>query len=60
MEIIEIKKDSSVSRLMDELQVDSGLTIVAVNGKVLSENERECKELKRGDRVTLLTIFVDG
>ncbi len=60
IEVIEVKEDTTVKELMDELQLFSTLILLEVNGKILYPDEIENRILKRGDRITLIPLVAGG
>jgi sulfur carrier protein ThiS len=60
MKEIVIKKNSTISKILDELQLSSTPSLIAVNGEVLLEIERENRALNMGDKVNLLPIYCEG
>lgn len=60
MKEIVIKKNSTISKILDELQLSSTPSLIAVNGEVLLDIERENRALKKGDKVNLLPIYDEG
>ena len=59
IEVIEIKEDKTVKKLIDELKLPSPF-LLELNGEVFYPEDNCSKVLKRGDLVTLIPIIAGG
>ena len=57
---IEVKEDTTIKALVDELQLTSAPILLEVNGKILYPDEIENKKLRRGDKVALIPLIAGG
>ncbi len=57
---IEVKEDTTIKALMDELQLASAPILMEVNGEVFYPDEIKNRRLRRGDRVALIPLIVGG
>ncbi len=57
---IEVKEDTTIKALMDELQLASTPILLEVNGGILYPDEIENKRLRRGDKVALIPLIAGG
>ncbi len=60
LEEIEVKADTTVKELMDELQLTSVPILLAVSGEIFYPDEIKDRRLKRGDKVTLIPVIAGG
>ena len=57
---IEVKEDTTIKVLMDELQFASAPILLVVSGEIFYLDEIKDKRLRRGDRVTLIPLIAGG
>ena len=57
---IEVKEDTTIKALMDELQLASAPILLEVNGEILYPDEIENRRLRRGDRVAFIPLIAGG
>ena len=60
IEVIEVKEDTTVKELMDELQLASVPILLEVSEEIFYPDEIENRILKRGDRITLIPLVAGG
>ncbi len=60
IEEIEVKADTTIKALMDELQLTSVPILLSVSGEIFYPDEIKDRRLKRGDRVTLIPVIAGG
>ena len=60
IEEIEVKADTTIKALMDELQLASVPILLEVSGEIFYPDEIKDKRLKRGDKVTLIPVIAGG
>ncbi len=60
IEEIEVKADTTIKALMDELQLASAPILLVVSGKIFYPDEIKDRRLKRGDKVTLIPVIAGG
>ena len=60
IEEIKVKEDTTITTLMDELQLASVPILLVVNGEFFYPDEIKDRRLKRGDRVTLIPVVAGG
>ncbi len=60
IEEIEVKEDTTITTLMDELQLASVSILLVVSGEVFYPDEIKDRRLKRGDTVTLIPVVAGG
>ena len=60
IEVIEVKEDTTVKELMDELQLASATILLEVSGEIFYPDEIESRRLGRGDKVTLIPLIAGG
>ncbi len=60
IEVIEVKEDTTIKELMDELQLASAPILLEVSGEIFYPDEIENRRLKRGDRVALIPLIAGG
>ena len=57
---IEVKEDTTITTLMDELQLASVPILLVVSGEIFYPDEIKDRGLKRGDKVTLIPVIAGG
>ena len=57
---IEVKEDTTIKALMDELQLASAPMLLEINGEIFYPDEIENRRLRRGDRVALIPLITGG
>ena len=57
---IEVKEDTTIKALMDELQLASAPILLVVSGEIFYPDEIKDKRLRRGDSVTLIPLIAGG
>ncbi len=57
---IEVKEDTTIKALMDELQLASAPILLEVNGDIFYPDEIKGSRLRRGDRVALIPLIAGG
>lgn len=60
MEVIEVKEDTTIKALMDELQLSFAPSLLEVNGEIFYPDEISERKLKRGDKVALIPLIAGG
>ena len=60
IEVIEVKEDTTIKELMDELQLASVPILLEVSEEIFYPDEIENRILKRGDRITLIPLVAGG
>ncbi len=60
IEVIEVKEDTTIKELMDELQLASAPILLEVSGEIFYPDEIENRRLRRGDKVTLIPLIAGG
>ncbi len=60
IEEIEVKADTTIKALMDELQLASAPILLVVSGEIFYPDEIKDRRLKRGDKVTLIPVIAGG
>ena len=60
IEVIEVKEDTTIKVLMDELQLASVPILLEVSGEIFYPDEIENRRLRRGDKVTLIPLIAGG
>ena len=60
IEVIEVKEDTTIKELMDELQLASAPILLEVSGEIFYPDEIKDKRLRRGDKVTLIPLIAGG
>ncbi len=60
IEEIEVKADTTIKALMDELQLASVPILLVVSGEIFYPDEIKDRRLKRGDKVTLIPVIAGG
>ncbi len=60
IEEIEVKEDTTIKALMDELQLASVPILLVVSGEIFYPDEIKDRRLKRGDKVTLIPVVAGG
>ncbi len=60
IEVIEVKEDTTIKELMDELQLASVPILLEVSEGIFYPDEIENRILKRGDRITLIPLVAGG
>jgi len=60
IEVIEVKEDTTIKELMDELQLASATILLEVGGEIFYPDEIENRRLRRGDKVTLIPLIAGG
>ncbi len=60
IEVIEVKEDTTVKELMDELQLTSVPILLEVSEETFYPDEIENRRLRRGDKVTLIPLIAGG
>ncbi len=60
IEVIEVKEDTTVKELMDELQLASVPILLEVSEEIFYPDEIENRRLRRGDKVTLISLVARG
>ncbi len=60
IEVIEVKEDTTIKELMDELQLSSVPILLEVSGEIFYPDELKDKKLRRGDRVALIPLIAGG
>ena len=57
---IEVKADTTIKTLMDELQLASTPILLVMSGEIFYPDEIKDRRLKRGDKVTLIPVVAGG
>ena len=60
IEVIEVKEDTTIKELMDELQLVSAPILLEVSGEIFYPDEIENRRLRRVDKVTLIPLIAGG
>ncbi len=60
IQVIEVKEDTTIKELMDELQLTSAPILLEVSGEIFYPDEIESRRLRRGDKVTLIPLIAGG
>ncbi len=60
IQVIEVKEDTTIKELMDELQLASASILLEVSGEIFHPDEIENRKLRRGDKVTLISLVAGG
>ena len=60
IEVIEVKEDTIIKELMDELQLASVPILLEVSGEIFYPDEIENRRLRGGDKVTLIPLIAGG
>ncbi len=60
IEVIEVKEDTTVKELMDELQLTSVPILLEVSEEIFYPDEIENSRLRRGDKVTFIPLIAGG
>ena len=60
IQVIEVKEDTTIKELMDELQLASASILLEVSGEILYPDEIKDRRLRRGDKVTLIPLIAGG
>ena len=60
IEEIEVKEDTTIKELMNELQLASATILLEVSGEIFYPDEIESRRLRRGDKVTLIPLIAGG
>ncbi len=60
IEEIEVKEDTTIKALMDELQLASAPILLEVSGGIFYPDEIENRRLRRGDKVALILMIAGG
>ena len=60
IEVIEVKEDTTIKELMDELQLVSAPILLEVSGEIFYPDEIENRRLRIGDKVTLIPLIAGG
>ncbi len=60
IEEIEVKEDTTIKVLMDELQLASAPILLAVSGEIFYPDEIKDRGLRRGDKVALIPVIAGG
>ena len=60
IEEIEVKADTTIKALMDELQLASVPILLVVSGEIFYPDEIKDRGLRRGDKVTLIPMIAGG
>ena len=60
IQVIEVKEDTTIKELMDELQLASVPILLEVNEEIFYPDEIENRRLRRGDKVTLIPLIAGG
>ena len=60
IEVIEVKEDTTIKELMDELQLTSAPILLEVNEEIFYPAEIENRRLRRGDKVTFIPLIAGG
>jgi len=57
---IEVKEDTKIKALMNELKLASIPILIGLNGEIFYPDEIENKRLRRGDKVALIPLIAGG
>jgi len=57
---IEVKEDTTIKALIDELQLASAPILLVVSGEIFYPDEIKDKRLRRGDKITLIPLIAGG
>ena len=60
IEEIEVKADTTIKALIDELQLASVPILLVVSGEIFYPDEIKDRRLRRGDKVTLIPVVAGG
>ena len=60
IEEIEVKEDTTIKELMDELQISSAPILLEVSGEIFYPDEIKDRRLRRGDKVAFIPIIAGG
>ncbi len=60
IEVIEVKEDTTIKELMDELRLASAPILLEVSGEIFYPDEIENRRLRRGDKITLISLVAGG
>ena len=60
IEVIEVKEDTTIKELMDELQLASVPILLEISEEIFYPDEIENRRLRRGDKVTFIPLIAGG
>ena len=60
IEVIEVKEDTTIKELMDEFRFASAPILLEVSEEIFHPDEIENRKLRRGDKVTLISLVAGG
>ncbi len=60
IEEIEINEDKTVEEFMDEILLSQALVMLVINGEVFCPDEVKDRNLRRGDKVTVIPVIAGG
>ena len=58
--VIEVKEDTTIKKLVDELRLASAPLLLEINDEIFYPDEIENRRLKRGDKVTFIPLVAGG
>jgi len=60
IEVIEVKEDTTIKKLMEELRLASVPVLLEVSEGIFHPDEIENRRLRRGDKVTFIPLVAGG
>ncbi len=60
IEVIEVKEDTTIKELMGEFRLASAPILLEVSGEIFYPDEIVNRRLRRGDKVTLISLVAGG
>lgn len=60
IEVIEVKENTTIKELMDDLQLASVPILLEISEEIFYPDEIENRRLRRGDKVTFIPLIAGG